>query len=529
MKYKGYFTVMVATCLLIIGLAAIAVAGGLSASGNQVWHLDSTGILGSCNVDDYFGRSLAWGDFNGDGYADLAVGASDEDVKPTFDAGAVHILYGSATGLTATGNQRWNQDSPGILDTADTEDRFGDALAAGDFNGDGYADLAVGVDFEDIGGVVNTGAVNILYGSATGLTSTGNQFWHQGSPGTVGANDEGDFYGAALATGDFNNDGYADLAVGVPGEDAAGEGNAGRVHILYGSAGGLSATGNQTWQEGSSGLLGLPGPAERFGAALTVGDFNGDGYADLAVGVPGESGPVSSFGSVYIIHGSASGLSAIIIPPQIWAQDMPGVLGDIEAYDEFGLKLAAGDFNRDGYADLAVGVQLEDISTLRDAGAVNVLYGSAAGLSATGNQLWHQDSPGIQGGAEEFDWFGSHLAAGDFNGDGYADLAVGVSQDHISGVAAGAVNILYGSSAGLSANGNQIWYQGKDSILETAEASDWFGNALAAGDFNGNGCADLAVGVVGENFNGKANAGVVNVLYGYSGVMPWLLPLLLGD
>ena len=100
-----------------------------------------------------------------------------------IDAGAVNILYGSASGLTAAGNQFWTQDNPGILERAEAGDLFGSALATGDFDGDGFADLAVGVPFENVGSVSDAGAVNILYGSASGLTAAGNQFWAQDSPG----------------------------------------------------------------------------------------------------------------------------------------------------------------------------------------------------------------------------------------------------------------------------------------------------------------------------------------------------------
>jgi hypothetical protein len=100
-------------------------------------------------------------DFNGDGYADLAISAVLEDIDAIVDAGAVHVLYGSATGLTATGNQFWHQDSPGIAEGAEEGDRFGDALAAGDFNGDGFADLAIGVPQERIG-ALEAGVVHVL-------------------------------------------------------------------------------------------------------------------------------------------------------------------------------------------------------------------------------------------------------------------------------------------------------------------------------------------------------------------------------
>ena len=147
-----------------------------------------------------------YADFNGDGYADLAVGVPGEDVNGVKYAGGVNVLYGSSRGLTTTGNQLWTQDSPGVKDAAEEFDRFGSALAIGDFNGDGYADLAVGVPGEDVGRVAYAGAVNVLYGSPSGLTAEGDQFWHQDSPGVKDTAEVGDGFGGALATRGFNGE-----------------------------------------------------------------------------------------------------------------------------------------------------------------------------------------------------------------------------------------------------------------------------------------------------------------------------------
>jgi FG-GAP repeat len=138
-------------------------------------------------------------DFNGDGFADLAVGVPDEDVGTITNAGAVNVLYGSGTGLSAAGNQLWHQDSGGILDGAEADDIFGWALAAGDFNGDGFADLAVGVPGESVGTISFAGVVNVLYGSGSGLSATGNQLWHQDRSGVADVAEADDHFGLGLA------------------------------------------------------------------------------------------------------------------------------------------------------------------------------------------------------------------------------------------------------------------------------------------------------------------------------------------
>lgn len=140
--------------------------------------------------------------FDGDGHDDLAVGAPYEDLGSSpilTNAGIINVLYGaSGVGLASGGDDLWNQNSTYITDTAEAYDNFGFALAAADF-GDGYADLAVGVPYEDIGSIDNAGAVNAIYGSADGLTSAGNQLWHQNIADIEGGAEQDDEFGYVLA------------------------------------------------------------------------------------------------------------------------------------------------------------------------------------------------------------------------------------------------------------------------------------------------------------------------------------------
>jgi hypothetical protein len=444
-------------------------------------------------------------------------------------------------GLTLFGAATYAQDQK-----AEEFDRFGSALARGDFNGDGFDDLAVGVPSEGICGdfvcedpdqierqrnVSGAGAVDVIYGTANGLAYPNRQFWRPGIGNLQGAPQEFENFGYTLAAGDFNRDGFSDLAIGAPG-NAAGGANAGAVYVLYGSTTGLLArtTVRQKWSQRLPVLQDQSEYGDRFGASLATGDFDRDGFLDLAVGVPNETVVGMQWaGAVNVIYGSALGLSetATARRRSFWHQSICTMrpcrldIGDgLEAGDAFGWSLAAGDFNADGIDDLAVGVPCESVAGVWCAGAVNVILGSASGLTTVGSQIWHQDSAGIEDQAEPGDRFGVSLAAGDFNFDSRVDLAIGVPDEALrigttNILQAGAVNVIYGSSLGLTATGNQFWYQGRDGLADQPESFDHFGEAIAAGDFNADGTDDLAIGVPTEDLGSAWDTGAVNVLYGF--------------
>jgi hypothetical protein len=454
-------------------------ANGLTGAGSQLLVQGGGGVPDAAEPFDFFGNVLAAGDFNNDGFIDLAIGVPGEDISTILDAGAVTVLYGSAGGLSATGSQFFSQDTPGVLGAAEAEDGFGGALGVGDFNNDTFADLAVGVPSEGVGGASQAGAVTVLYGAAGGLTATGNQQWLQGSGGVGGVAEVGDQFGFALTSGDFNNDTFADLAIGAPFEDVGTVSDAGAVNVLYGSAARLTATGNQQWLQGSGGVIGVAEASDFFGAALAASDFNNDTFDDLAIGAPFEDvGTTLDAGAINVLYGSANRLSAT--GNQQWLQGSGRIIGVAEDGDIFGFTLASGDFNNNGVADLAIGAIGEDIGAIADAGSVNVLYGSANRLTATGNQQFFQGSGGLVGTAEEGDFVGAALSTGDYNNDTFADLAIGAPFEDIGTLLdAGAINTLYGSAGTLTTTGNQQFFQGNGGVAGTPEEGDAFGSALA--------------------------------------------------
>jgi hypothetical protein len=464
-----------------------------------------------CTVPALAGaQQMAMGDFNGDGFHDLVIGVPNEDVGAVADAGAVHIIYGSAQRLRPNGSQLWHQNRPQIQDTAEANDGFGSAFAVGDFNNDGFDDLAIGVPRESINGHANAGAVNVIYGSVNGLAADGDQLWHQDSNGIADQAEADDFFGIALTAGDFNDDGFDDLAIGASDENVGNVIDAGLVHVLRGSANGLRAGGSQTWHQNSPGILDSNEERDFWGYALAAGDFNNDGRDDLAVCSSDEDiGGVNECGALNILYGSNAGLTSA--GNQFWHQNSPGIPGSNQEPDFFGNALAIGDFNGDNFDDIATGMRLKAVQGFIQAGAVIVMYGSNAGIASAGSRLFHQNTPNMLDVAEQGDFFGTALTAGDFDNDNRDDLAIGILLENGF---SGAVAVLYGGASGLGVAGNQLWTQNSANILDAVNGGEEFGSSVIAGDFNGDNRFDLAIAAPNEDVLGVSNAGAVNVIYG---------------
>jgi len=313
---------------------------GLTTTGNQIWSQASDGIIGERQPGDRFGFSMTAADFGNGPEDDLAIGSPYDSENAIVASGSVNVIYGSPTGLTSTGNQRWLQDSPGVIGASETGDHFGWDVAAAEMGNGAGADLAVGVPGEDLGSgnsIKDAGAVTVLYGSPTGITSVGNQFWNQNSTDVLGDSGTSDQFGTSLAAADLGNTAEADLAVGVPGDKVGTKSNVGAVNVLYGSPTGLLATGNQLWSQDSAGVMGVAEAGDAFGFDLAAANFGIDPAADLAVGVPTEDLVGSSkvnVGSVNVLYGSPTGVTST--GNQSWTQDSAGIIGIAEVGDEFG-------------------------------------------------------------------------------------------------------------------------------------------------------------------------------------------------
>ncbi|MGW7196758.1 FG-GAP and VCBS repeat-containing protein [Streptomyces chryseus] len=357
----------------------------------------STGVPGTDEADDMFGDVRAAADFNADGYADLAVTAYGEDVDGREDQGSVTILWGSANGLSG-GTSLPNKGAK----VADG--RFGVGLAAGDFTGDGKQDLAAtsaGKTYIYRGSLTRTGvtgavsalaksgfsARSLTAGRMNGDSSTdlvvagivdapnvfGTDAWFikGGSTPASGktlrlTTDYADPKKGVIA--DFNKDGYGDIAFGT----MMNANYKGQVTVWYGSSTGPAGSVRIT--QATSGVAGTPETDDRFGSSVSAADINGDGYKDLAIGVPGEKlGDQADAGAVHVLKGSRSGLTGT--GSQWFDRDTAGIPGTVQWNDNFGDLTRLRDTDRDGYADLyATGIAADSLR----------LPGTASGVTTTG-------------------------------------------------------------------------------------------------------------------------------------------------
>jgi VCBS repeat-containing protein len=532
---------------LIIDLTTLTAAQGVIIQGDV--------------ADDFAGWSVSSaGDVNGDGFADLIVGARDGD-DGGGSAGEAYVVFGSASGFgVADASGRKVIDlttltaAQGFIIQGDAVgDRAGRSVSsAGDVNGDGFVDLIVGAYFGDDGGG-SAGEAYVVFGSASGFGSTvgGRQMIDlttlSVAQGFIIQGDaSGDQAGFSVSTaGDVNGDGFADLIVGAIGGDDGGD-SAGEAYVVFGSASGFgSAVGGRqvidlTTLTAAQGFI-IQGDVggDRAGFSVSsAGDINGDGFDDLIVGAAlGDDGG-SDAGEAYVMFGSASGFGSTVGGRQVIdltsltvAQGFI-IQGDAES-DRAGWSVSsAGDVNGDGFDDLIVGARSGDDGG-SDAGGAYVVFGGASGFgspvtigSNTRQVIDLTTLSSAQGfiiqGDEAYDRAGvSVSAAGDVNGDGFDDLIVGAYGGNDGGTGAGEAYVVFGSASGFGSavGGRQVidltnLTAAQGFIIQGDAADDRAGVSVsAAGDVNGDGFDDLIVGAY-RGDDGGTNAGESYVIFG---------------
>ncbi|WP_306318379.1 MULTISPECIES: FG-GAP-like repeat-containing protein [unclassified Streptomyces] len=511
--------------------AALAAASFLLVAGTYIAAAPSAyaGTPGATRAND---RNT---DFNGDGYDDVLVGAPGATVGGHAGAGVVTVQYGAASGIGTSRSAVFSQNTTGVPGAAEAGDAFGQAVATGDLDGDGYDDAIVGSPGEDLGTVTDSGGGVVLWGTPQGLTggvSTGVEADEPAAGGTFGSalaaarftdGGDGDLlavldsaglaifrYEAAatarstaaaskklvrdsrtdfatkapkaeapkgkaptataraatlaaptaiepksLTTGDYDANGYADLVVsGLSVGDESGDGWS---YVIPGTAADADP---------------LPTLTLRGGPVAASGDINGDGKDDIVTGEPhspDDGGPWTTGGMIGVHYGSADGPVA---EPQWWTQDTDDVPGTAEKGDGWGADLSVGDTNGDGYADVAIGAPGEDIDTVADAGSVTVMRGTALGLRTTDVRAFNQASADVPGAAEKGDKFGGQVSFTDPNDDGRFGLLAAAPGENAGD---GVVWVFSAGTGGITATGS--WTYGAGS-LSAPSLKARFGEAI---------------------------------------------------
>jgi hypothetical protein len=464
------------------GFSAYAPAGV-----TQPWTEDSPGVNCTAAPGDLFGSATATGDFNGDGFTDLAIGVPSKTVLGHLNAGAINVLFGGPNGLGTTGNACIVERLSGTPFPVRTDSFFGTTLASGDFNGDGIDDLAVGLPGLTVAGMRDAGGVQLLRGTSGGLRwSTA---FTENTPFVAGQPGVGYAFGFSLAAGKLGTATLDGLAVGTPGEVVSGKADVGTVTLFAGVANdSLLNMQSHSYSEATAnyGSGVVPGARDSFGWSIAIGDINADGAGDLVVGVPGKVGGGQAFaGAVMWSPGSGSFVSrtgSTITP------ETPNIVGSSTLNNEFGHTVAVLPVDAvSGVAQnaLLIAVPYQSVGGVREAGLLHVLatgpsgpivgHDTAIDLSAS----VCTSCVGTQSG-----WFGITVAASDFDGNGIPSLIVGSpGEDVLSAVSAGAITVMpddtdatahYGAPTGAV-----HLAQNSPGVTSSSQPGDFFGAAVS--------------------------------------------------
>lgn len=466
---------------------------GMLESAYPFLSLESPGLpprpAGMTNAQAMFGRTLAVGDFNGDGAEDLVI--HHRQLGPSDAVGAhgnVLVLPGSASGPST--NAAIRLVSEGLL--PDPSNAFGESIAVADFNSDGFDDLAIGA--YGFGDSV-AGKVYIFHGGIGGINPSTAQIFDRGVGTISGVAGNEDSFGFQLVAGHFDADAYADLAIAAGRDFQTPANQRGVVHVLFGTEAGLTDKGNVGLE-----LVLAGGVAVGLDLRTSV-DTDSNGIEEIVV-TPHVSGSMA-VPYACLAHDLHAAQPA-------WSCFGAGSNNLSSIHDDPGT-FAAGDFDGDGLDELISGESAYPSSPPHHGSGRSLRWqsrGNTVGIVEPEAQVIESATP-VESGQ-----FGNNHAAADLDRDGYQELLVGESgwSDASVPSSSGRVHIIAGTPSGLELLASQFIDANTLAGVMTPSTSLQLGRVVVAGDFNADGCADVALGVPARSAPGLMSTGGVFVL-----------------